>query len=191
MKILPQSFYNDNTLKVARNLLGCFLARRIAGETERFRIVETEAYHGPADLASHASRGRTPRNSVMFGLPGMIYVYFTYGMYHMLNVVTGPENYPAAILIRAVEPYVKCQRLNIKCRFDGPGRLTRALKIDKTFNGRPVFEKKYGLWIEGREEELKPAQIARAKRVGVDYAGAYKDKLWRFYIKGNGFVSKK
>jgi len=191
MSVLPQSFYNNNTLKIAQALLGCFLVRKFSdGKTRRFKIVETEAYHGPLDRASHASRGRTPRNAVMFGEAGIIYVYFTYGMYNMLNVVTGPENYPAAILIRAVEPYVKCQRLNVKCRFDGPGRLTKALKIDRAFNGLPIFKKKHGLWIESRKEELKPARIARAARVGVDYAGAYKDKLWRFYIKDSGFVSR-
>jgi len=152
--------------------------------------VETEAYHGPRDLASHASRGCTPRNAVMFGAPGMIYVYFTYGMHYMLNIVTGEEGYPAAVLIRAVEPYVKYQRSNIKCRFDGPARLTKALRIDKSFNGLPVFVKKHGLWIEDREGGIKPL-VARAARIGVDYAGEYKEKLWRFYVKGDGFVSKK
>ena len=121
MSILPPSFYNQSTLKVAQDLLGCFLvilpdgksptiplsgrahansARRIS----KFKIVETEAYNGPNDLASHASRGRTARNSVMFGQPGIIYVYFTYGMHYMLNIVTEGKDYPAAVLIRAVEP---------------------------------------------------------------------------------------
>jgi len=199
MRILQKSFYNRNTLQVAQDLLGCFLvrknphprplphsSRRGRGEsTLKCRIVETEAYNGPRDLASHASRGRTARNSVMFGQPGIIYVYFTYGMHYMLNIVTERKDYPAAVLIRAVEP---CQGRAIT---SGPARLTKALQIDKSFNGLPIYVKKYGLWIEGGDEKLKNSQIKKATRVGVDYAGKYKDKKWRFYIKGNKFISKK
>ncbi|MFH0892651.1 MAG: DNA-3-methyladenine glycosylase [Candidatus Falkowbacteria bacterium] len=196
MKILPQSFYNRNTLKIARDLLGCFLARSFPnGTTGRFKIVETEAYHGPRDLASHASRGRTPRNAVMFGAPGMIYVYFTYGMHYMLNIVTGEEGYPAAVLIRAVEEmrHETCgmkHETRKRLSTNGPAKLTKYLQIDKTFNGKPVFVKKYGLWIEDRERGIKPL-VVRAARIGVDYAGEYKEKLWRFHVKGNGFVSRK
>lgn len=182
--MLPQSFYNRPTLKVAQDLLGCFLVRKINGEIIKAKIVETEAYAGPDDLASHASRGETKRNGVMFGKPGIIYVYFTYGMHYMLNIVTERKGYPAAVLIRAVEPI-----LNSKT--NGPARLTKALKIDKSFNGLPIYAKKYGLWIENRDEDLKPRQIVKTTRIGVDYAGEYKDKKWRFYIKDNKFVSKK
>ncbi|MFA4833940.1 MAG: DNA-3-methyladenine glycosylase [Patescibacteria group bacterium] len=178
--ILPQSFYNRNTLQVAQDLLGCFLVKKIGRKTIKTKIVETEAYNGPADLASHASRGRTERNKVMFGGPGVIYVYFTYGMHYMLNIVTEEKEYPAAVLIRAVELESG----------NGPARLTKALKIDKFFNGLPIYVKKYGLWIESRVKDEKP-QIIKTKRVGVDYAGKYKDKKWRFYIKDNKFVSKK
>ena len=192
--ILPSSFYNRPTLKVAQDLLGCFLVRKNphlrplprssrrgrGGSTLRCKIVEVEAYNGPRDLASHASQGRTERNSVMFGQPGIIYVYFTYGMHDMLNIVTEEKEYPAAILIRAVELESG----------NGPARLTKALQIDKCFNGLPIYVKKYGLWVESRVKDEK-LQIVKTARIGVDYAGEYKDKKWRFYIKGNEFISKK
>ncbi|MDD5031727.1 MAG: DNA-3-methyladenine glycosylase [Patescibacteria group bacterium] len=214
MKILPQSFYNRNTLRVAQDLLGCFLVilpdgkspaiplsgRAHANSAKRiskFKIVEVEAYNGPNDLASHASQGRTERNNVMFGEPGIIYVYFTYGMHYMLNIVTEGKEYPAAVLIRAVE-LVSHNAYRITHNVErtvyntnGPAKLTKILRIDKRFNGLPIYLKKYGLWIESRDEELKDSQIKKTTRVGVDYAGRYKNKKWRFYIKGNEFVSKK
>lgn len=185
---LPQKFYGRSTIKVAQDLLGCFLIRRVGKKIIRTKIVETEAYDGLRDSASHASRGKTARNIVMFGSPGKIYVYFTYGMHYMLNIVTGPENYPAAVLIRALEPIpkVKSQLL-----YNGPAKLTKTLKIDKRLNGLSVCTKKHGLWITGRAEKISKGQIVRAKRIGVDYAGKYKDKLWRFYLKDSDFVSKR
>lgn len=177
--ILKKSFYNQPTLKVAQDLLGCFLIRKIGNKTIKTKIIETEAYNGPKDLASHASRGKTPRNSVMFGESGTIYVYFTYGMHYMLNVVTEKKDYPAAVLIRAVESVsLDKEKLNTR----GPARLTKTLKIDKSFNNLPIYTKKCGLWIEGRDEDIKKAQIKKAKRVGIDYAGIYKNKLWRFLL---------
>ncbi|PIV50279.1 DNA-3-methyladenine glycosylase [Candidatus Falkowbacteria bacterium CG_4_9_14_3_um_filter_36_9] len=206
--LLPQSFYNRPTLQIARDILGCFLIRKIGQKKFKFKIVEVEAYNGPNDLASHASRGRTKRNSVMFGEPGIIYVYFTYGMYYMLNIVTGKKEYPAAILIRALEPiYVivegakrpiesrNSMAFGLKINVNGPARLTKALKIDKSFNSRPIYTKKYGLWIESSPTpSLKRSSrfaIVKTTRIGVDYAGKYKDKKWRFYIKGSKFISKK
>jgi DNA-3-methyladenine glycosylase len=205
--ILPKKFYNRPTLQIAQDLLGCFLVRNFKNPLSRsaagvgegrgvremaraFKIVETESYIGPKDLASHANRGRTERNGVMFGEPGIIYVYFTYGMHYMLNIVTEKKDYPAAVLIRAVEP-VNGRNTKSCVPTNGPARLTKALKIDKSFNNLPIYTKKYGLWIESREEEIKPNQIVKTTRIGVDYGGKYKDKKWRFYIKGNGFVSKK
>ncbi len=232
--ILPQSFYNQSAIKVAQALLGCFLVRQLPllnkeradfGELPsglslrvedsrtgvRYKIVETEAYNGPNDLASHASRGRTARNQVMFGAPGFIYVYFTYGMHYMLNIVTGEKNYPAAALIRAVEPQFVIARSFASRRSDeaisgqlvktikyihpnlqtnGPAKLTKALSIDKSFNCLPIFTKKHGLWIE-KGNKIKPTQIIKTTRLGVDYAGIYKNKKWRFYIKDNKFISKK
>lgn len=199
MKILSQSFYNRPTLRVAQDLLGCFLVRG----AKKYKIVETEAYNGPNDLASHASIGRTERNKIMFDEPGTIYVYLTYGMHYMLNIVTEERDYPAAVLIRAVEPISRnMQHIthNTFLKTNGPAKLTKSLKIDKTFNGLPIYPirkkssngastKKHNLWIESRKEELKPSQIVRATRVGIDYAKGYKDKKWRFYIKENKFVS--
>ena len=200
MKILPQSFYNRPTLKVAQDLLGCFLVRKAppfkrgAGGLKnltKYKIVETEAYNGPKDLASHASIGKTERNKIMFDGPGTIYIYFTYGMHYMLNIVTEEKDYPAAVLIRAVEP-MNGRDAPRRVSTNGPARLTKALKIDKSFNGLPIYKTRpAGLWIESRSAELKPNQIVRATRIGIDYAKGYKDKKWRFYIKGNKFVSKK
>ena len=191
--IIEQTFYNQSTLKVAQDLLGCFLTRKIGQKIIRTKIVETESYNGPDDLASHASRGRTERNKVMFGEPGVIYVYFTYGMHYMLNIVTEKKGYPAAVLIRAVEPPlagpILCQGRKINT--NGPAKLTKALQIDKKFNGLPIYKRKYGLWIEKRKEDLKPLQIKKTTRIGVDYAKEFKDKKWRFYIKGSNFISKK
>jgi len=211
--LLPQKFYNRSTLQAAQDLLGCFLVRGPKGAElpagssapfGRFKIVETEAYDGPRDLASHASKGRTERNGVMFGKPGIIYVYFTYGMHYMLNIVTGAKDYPAAVLIRAVESHETrntkhaiCDMKHVtgsannKLPTNGPAKLTKYLGIDKSFNGLPIYVKKHGLWIESRERGQKPPKIARAARVGVDYAHEYKDKKWRFYIKDSKFVSKK
>jgi DNA-3-methyladenine glycosylase len=193
--ILKSQFYNQPTIKVAQNLLGCFLVRKNKGKIIKTMIVETEAYDGPNDLASHASRGKTTRNQVMFGKPGTIYVYFTYGMHYMLNIVTDESGYPAAVLIRAVEPVtpplLTKKRVGVRLKTNGPAKLTKALQIDKTFNGLSVCTKKHGLWIECRAEPVNKKEIVRVKRIGVDYAGEYKDKLWRFYLKNSPFVSKK
>ncbi len=215
MRILPQSFYNRPTLQVAQDLLGCFLVRKNEDYNEgdpahregrgrlqslqnlHFKIVETEAYNGPNDLASHASRGLTPRNKVMFGKPGIIYVYFTYGMHYMLNIVTEKKNYPAAVLIRALESMDYHKNNNAlrvtryALRVNGPAKLTKHLKINKSFNGLPIYTKKHDLWIESRDIKIKPSQIKKTTRVGVDYAKKYKDKKWRFYLKNSKFVSKK
>ncbi len=176
---LSRNFFVRPTLIVARELLGKILIRKIGPTSPRLRrasrkiiramITETEAYCGPRDLASHASKGRTKRTEIMFGPPGHAYVYLIYGMYYCLNIVTEAENYPAAVLIRAVDAV----------GVNGPGKLCRFLKIDKTLNGEDTIKSRR-LWIEDGKE-LKPRQIGRAKRIGVDYAGPYKDKLWRFF----------
>lgn len=190
--LLKKSFYNRSTLRIAQDLLGCFLIRKIKGKIEKYKIIETEAYNGPKDLASHASIGKTERNKIMFDGPGAIYVYLTYGMHYMFNIVTEEKDYPAAVLIRAVEPIShNTQHITHNIfKTNGPAKLTKTLQIDKSFNGLPIYVKKYGLWVEGRAEDLKPNQIIRTTRVGIDYAKGYKDKKWRFYIKGNKYVSK-
>ncbi len=186
--VLPQSFYQQKTLKIAQDLLGCFLVRKMGKKIIKVKIVETEAYNGPHDKASHASIGLTQRNKPMFLAGGFIYIYLTYGIHYMFNIVTEKEGYPAAVLIRAVEPVE--YNFDIKnLKFNGPARLTRALKIEKSFNALPIFIKKHNLWLE--KGDSKDFKIVRAKRIGIDYAGEpYKSKKWRFYIKDNRFVSK-
>ena len=170
MARLKRSFFVRPTLKVAKELLGKYLVRRSYAKEIALMITEVEAYIGPNDKASHASRGKTQRNEVMFGKAGKWYVYFTYGMHWMLNIVTGPENYPAAVLIRGTDKVV------------GPARLTKYLKIDKRFNGR-LADKKSGLWIEDRGCKIKRSEIIQSPRIGVDYAGsAWAKKPWRFYV---------
>lgn len=168
-KILSAAFFSRPTLQVAEGLVGKYLVRRLGRKTVSGMITEVEAYDGFRDMASHASRGKTPRNSIMFGPAGRWYVYLTYGMHWMLNVVTAKNGYPAAILIRAVD-FVY-----------GPGRLTKTFRIACRFNGNMVG-KSSGLWIENRGTKISKKRIKRGKRIGVDYAGAWKNKLWRFYI---------
>ncbi len=169
-RMLQQEFFGRPTLEVAQDLLGKFLVRRCRGKLMFSEIVEVEAYDGFKDKASHAHRGKTERNRVMFGKAGAWYVYFTYGMHWMLNIVVGPEDYPAAVLIRGVKDVT------------GPGRLTKHFKISGNFNGREC-SRKGGLWIEDRGTKIAPKNVKRAKRVGVDYAGRYwTNKKWRFLI---------
>lgn len=182
---MPKSFYNRNTLQVAQDLLGCFLVRKIKGKIIKAKIVEVEAYKGLKDLASHASRGRTRRNNVMFGEPGIIYVYLVYGMHYMLNFVTEKKDYPAAVLIRAValpRPRVAGRACEEKSATNGPAKLTKFLQIDQSFNNLPVYARKYGFWVEGRNINFKLPKIIKTTRIGVDYARKYKNKKWRFYI---------
>lgn len=187
--ILPQNFYSRKTIIVAKELLGKKLIRKIGKKKIAGIITETEAYIGPNDKASHASRGRTKRTEIMFGEAGRWYIYLIYGMYYCLNIVTEEKDYPAAVLIRAIEPIDK--KLKLKKLTNGPGKLCKYFKIDKTLNNTPAFVKKSKLYIANTNLKIKPSQIVRTKRVGIDYAGDYKSKLWRFYLKDNHFVSKK
>lgn len=169
-KILTRDFFNRPTFAIAKELLGCFLCRQIGKKTIRLKITEVEAYDGSRDRASHASRGKTVRNAVMFGEAGKFYVYFTYGMHWMLNIVTGPIGYPAAVLIRGTR------------EVNGPARLTKFLKIDKNFNGKSATQKT-GLWFEDRKEKINPENIKKAPRIGVDYAGpVWSKKPYRFLL---------
>lgn len=191
---LPRSFYSRPTLQVANDLLGKVLVRRFERKKLAGKIVETEAYVGPHDLACHASKGHTPRTAIMFGPPGHAYIYMIYGFYFCLNVVTEPEGYPAAVLIRAVEPLenvdlMRQLRNNPESESNiasGPGKLCMAMDIDKRLNGEDLLGST--LWIEDRN--LDPGQIRTSPRVGVDYAGEYKDKPWRFYEDQNPHVSR-
>jgi DNA-3-methyladenine glycosylase len=176
-KMLQREFFERDTVEVARDLIGCFLVRKIENDTRRFMITETEAYDGPFDLASHSSKGRTPRTEVMFGAAGTLYVYFVYGMHNMLNIVTGAHGFPAAVLIRGIEGT------------SGPGRLTKALGITRDLNALPLG-KKSGLWIE-EGKKIDTTNIMRTPRIGVNYAGPiWSQKLYRFVFTEDNQINK-
>lgn len=175
-KILPRSYFNRPTLKVARSLMGKYVVRQTEQGAMTGLIVEVEAYVGPHDLACHASRGRTRRTDVLFGPPGIAYVYLIYGMYHCLNVVTEREGFPAAILIRAVE-----HRDAPSTLIDGPGRVCRAFHIDLSWN-RWDLTLGEGLWLEDHGERITDADVLTAPRIGVDYAGEWAAKPFRFRL---------
>lgn len=166
---LPLSFYGRGARTVARELLGTILVRH--GPVPGIgRIVETEAYLGEHDMASHARFGRTGRTEVMYGPPGRSYVYLIYGMYHMLNVVCAAEGDPQAVLIRAIEPLS-----GIEGRVDGPGKLTRALAIDRSHNAMPLTAAP--LSIHGGEA---CREVLVTPRIGIDYAGEWREAPLRF-----------
>jgi len=180
---LPRSFFERQTLRVAKELLGKYVVRETDGERLSARIVDVEAYVGFNDRASHASRGRTKRTDIMFGLSGLAYVYLIYGMYHCLNLVTEAVDYPAAVLIRGIEV---CQKerepTGAPVRIEGPGRTCRFLAVDRTLNGLDTTLGQ-DLWIEDRGEAMAPSYIQALPRVGVDYAGDWAKKPWRFCIE--------
>ncbi len=172
--ILKPDFFNRDTKTIAQELLGKFLIRSINGKTQAAMITETEAYDGPHDLASHASRGRTGRTEIMFGHPGYFYVYLVYGIHEMLNVVTREHGYPAAVLIRAVATE-DGQHIN------GPGKVTKFLHIDRSLNAKPAA-KATGLWFEDRGVAVPTFQ--RLPRIGVAYAGPiWSAKKLRFTVR--------
>ena len=179
---LPRAFYDRDTVAVARDLLGKHLVHVSRGVERVGRIVEVEAYLGTNDLASHSSRGKTGRTSVMFGPPGHAYVYLVYGMHCCMNVVTERDGHASAVLIRAVEP-VK----NIDRSTRGPGRLCKAMRIGLGLNGKDLTRGKFHLSDPPMTE---PLPIVKRARIGVDYAGHWAKRLLRFYIRGNPFVSK-
>jgi DNA-3-methyladenine glycosylase len=179
--MLERDFFDRPTLTVARDLLGCFLVHEVDGDARSGMIVETEAYDGFDDAASHASRGRTRRNAPMYGPPGRAYVYLIYGIYHCLNLVTREEGYPAAVLVRALEPLDPVGPCN------GPGRLTRSLGIDLRHNELDITRPP--LYLLPRQQPLP--RVASTPRIGVDYAGAWAKKPWRFVDADSPWLSKK
>ena len=195
---LPREFYTrSDVLVVARDLLGKKLVvpnrrgKRVAGI-----IVETEAYRGPVDRASHAwNNRRTNRTETMYGIGGTAYVYFVYGMYNQFNVVTSVENNPHAVLVRALEPIegldVMRRRRRGRLEYEltsGPGRLCIAMGIDRGLDKADLLGDR--VWIE-EGVSVSPRQIARGPRIGIDYAEKWKDKPWRFWVRDNPFVSKR
>ena len=177
--MLNKNFYKRNTLKVAQNLLGCFLMRKINRKLIKAIITETEAYMGEDDLASHASKGRTSRTELMFGEPGHAYIYMIYGMYHCLNIITEKKDFPAAVLIRSV----KIDGIDYK-KTNGPGKLCKFLKIDRKMNGLEISQGEK-LWIE-KGIKVRQSKIKKGRRIGIDYAKHCKEYLWRFTLVDSG-----
>jgi DNA-3-methyladenine glycosylase len=182
---------------VARELLGCLLVHRTGRGFAAGIIVEVEAYCGPRDLACHSAGGRrTARNEVMYGPPGHAYVYFTYGMHHCLNVVTRGAGIAEAILIRAVAPTGGLGAMRARRKLServsafrlarGPGNLCRAFGIDRTLNGADLSES--ALTIHPARS-FAASEVRRTPRIGIDYAGAYVDKRWRFCVRDEPAVS--
>jgi DNA-3-methyladenine glycosylase len=181
-ELLGSDFYARDPLDVARDLLGCMLVHRTeAGEVRAGRIVETEAYRGEEDLACHARAGRTARTEPMYGPPGHAYVYLIYGMYDLLNVTAWPEGQPAAVLIRALAPIE-----GLAGRTDGPGRLTRAMGIDRSLNRAPLAGPRLFVYARAPGFAL---EVTSTPRIGVDYAGEWAARPWRFLAKADPHVS--
>jgi DNA-3-methyladenine glycosylase len=168
---LPQSFFRQPAIRLAKELIGKILVRRLHGKEFRARVVETEAYLGPRDLASHASKGRTRRTQTLFGPAGRAYVYLIYGMYKMLNVVAGLAGEAQAVLIRAAEPLD-----GWKADLSGPGKLTRAFRITCSENGLDLT----GTELYFLDDPGYQPRLVSAKRVGIDYAEEWKDARLRF-----------
>lgn len=218
-KVKEEFFTGEDTHKIAKELLGKILVRvHENGRIQAGIIVETESYHGFDDLASHASKSRTTRNEVMFGEGGHYYVYLIYGMYWNLNIVTGKKEFPSAILIRALEPIydteIDLDNLNYKEKFrlaSGPGKLCRWMEIDRELYGKSVEDEELFLievkdlmnaiarnevtrqsldQIASLSHAMTDVEIVESKRIGVDYAGDWTHKHWRYYIKDNKFVSR-
>ncbi len=196
MTILGQEFFARPTLIVARELLGQQLVREIDGQQLRGLIVETEAYIGQADSACHASKGRTPRTEVMFGPPARTYIYLVYGMHYLLNLVTEAEGFPAAVLIRALEPVEGLEAMRarrpgitqVANLTNGPGKLCQALGIDKTLhNWKLTLGQK--LWLAPGDSP-PDTTIATGPRIGITYARPEDQAApWRFWVRDNRFVS--
>jgi len=212
---LDPDFFTQPTIELARALLGQRLVRRLDGRRLAGIIVETEAYIGEDDLACHAAAGRTARTEVMYGPPGHAYVYFVYGMHHCLNVVSEPPGYPAAVLIRALAPSegipAMARRRGLDAKLgaeipgltplrlaratsepgpifrallSGPGRLCQALAIDRTLSGASLCDRELFL-----EAGTAPRAIEVTTRIGVDYAGPWREKRWRFVVADSPWVS--
>lgn len=201
MKKLPRNFYNRDTITVSKELLGKYLVHNVEGEELIGKIVEVEAYKGPIDKAAHSYNKKTDRNKIMYGPPGHVYIFHIYGMYYCMNVVTEKIDMPCAVLIRALEPIsgidsMSKNRYNksindlgkneLKNLTNGPGKLCIAMGLNKSNYGDDLLEDR--LYIaEGVNEKF---DIVTTKRINIDYAEEAIHFPWRFYIKGNPYVSK-
>jgi DNA-3-methyladenine glycosylase len=189
--LLPRAFYDRDAAEVARELLGKHLVLRAGGVERVGRIVETEAYLGPHDLAAHSARGRTARTEVMFGPPGHAYVYLIYGMHHCMNVVTQAEGLASAVMLRALQPVS-----GLDLSTSGPGLLCKAMGIDRQLNGHDLLSPEFhidepGVGSGAEATAAERIVIVRRPRIGVDYAGHWAKRLLRFYILGNPYISRK
>jgi DNA-3-methyladenine glycosylase len=187
MNILPRDFYNRPTLIVARDLIGARLVRILDGVKLVGLITETEGYIGETDLGCHAKAGRTPRTQIMYGEAGHAYVYFTYGHHWMLNAVTEKEGFPAAVLIRAIQPIkgveLMSERRSGRDTF-GPGKLCQAMGIGKAENTVDLTRSSSGLWIEAGIR-VSDSLVTKSPRVGLNNVPEpWKSKPWRFLVKG-------
>ena len=166
VRILGAEYYRRPATELAPDVVGKILCRRMGDEVIRLRITETECYFGEEDTACHAHRGRTPRTGILYAAGGYAYVYLCYGMHNLLNLVTGKEGHPEAVLLRGVEGFM------------GPGRLTRALGIDRSLNQKLLIPEN-GLWLE--DDGYRPASLLAAPRIGIGYAAPEdRERLWRF-----------
>lgn len=196
MQRLERNFYERDTLTVARELLGKRLVRQLDGRRVSGRIVEVEAYIGREDKACHAARGRTPRNAAMFGPAGHAYVYFIYGMHYCFNIVTEREGFPAAVLVRALEP---CEGIEIMRRrrrgrdgvelTNGPAKLCYALGIDRALNGADLCTGDE-LWVE-EDLTIVDGEVLTGPRIGVKGDERALTVPWRFWVRDNPFVSRR
>ncbi len=194
--ILPVSFYSRSTLKVLENLIGKVLVRKSEEGLTSGVIVEAEAYTGEDDPASYAFSGRTKRSEILYGPPGRAFIHFTYGMHHMLNLVTEREEFPAAILIRALEPREGISLMKKRRQTEelinlcsGPAKICQAFGIDRSHNGVSLSSSRSPLFInDGERREKRKEELIWTSRIGI---GEGKDRLWRAYLKGSPFISVK
>ena len=198
MSKLPRAFFtHTDTLKISQSLLGKYIVTRTdTGEITSGKIVETEAYLAPEDKASHAYGHRlTPRTQPLFATGGIAYIYLCYGIHHLFNIVTGPENLPHAVLIRAIEPadgleIMQKRRNHPKNPYRlgaGPAVLTASLGISTKDNQTCL--QSHRIWLEDRGVQVSPKAICAKNRIGIDYAGEYAKKPWRFFLHPNPWVS--
>jgi len=185
---LPRNFYTRATLEVSKDILGKYLVKKERGKKIVGKIVETEAYIGPRDKASHAYNGKvTKRCKPVYLKGGHFYIYLCYGIHWQLNITTAKKGEPECILIRALEP-INDEKARDSKKTNGPGKLCRWMGIDKRFNEEDLVYSKR-VWVEDRKD--KKIKVVSAKRIGIDYAQEWAEKPWRFYIKDNKFVSRK
>jgi DNA-3-methyladenine glycosylase len=200
-KRLPASYYASTDVNhLAKDLLGKFLCTRIDGVYCSGKIVETEAYRGPDDRAAHSfNNRRTPRNEVMYRQGGVAYIYVCYGMHHLMNVVTAPEDLAHALLIRALEPADGVEIMAVRRHMEktdyrltkGPGALSVAMGLTSELSGVSLTEASSPVWLEDRGIQLKDEEICISKRIGVEGAGEAAHWPWRYFVKGNRYVSAK